>query len=153
MGTRNNPGEFDCYGRALPDEPLFTLLARDVDYAAVVCEWASRRLHRIARGEAPFSDINLVIEALQTGVQGSDWRGANMGKWRANSRAGGTEADREAAIEPGNIQVLRAPETMPDSVSELLDWSRQFWTKAGENDAKIDALLAEYAKELKASRG
>lgn len=82
MGTRDNPGEFDCHGRALPDEPLFTVLARDIDYAAVVCEWAYRRLHRIARGEAPFSDVRKVIEALESADHGTDWRAANLGKWR-----------------------------------------------------------------------
>lgn len=24
MATKNNPGTFDCYGNAAPDEPLFT---------------------------------------------------------------------------------------------------------------------------------
>ena len=29
MGTKNNPGQFDCYRNAEPDEPMFVLLARD----------------------------------------------------------------------------------------------------------------------------
>lgn len=29
MGTKNNPGKFDCYTKAEPDEPMFVLLARD----------------------------------------------------------------------------------------------------------------------------
>lgn len=29
MGTKNNPGEFDCYANAAPDEPMFILLGRD----------------------------------------------------------------------------------------------------------------------------
>lgn len=29
MGTKNNPGKFDCYENAKPDEPMFVLLARD----------------------------------------------------------------------------------------------------------------------------
>ena len=28
MGTKNNPGRFDCYGNAEPDEPIFVLLGR-----------------------------------------------------------------------------------------------------------------------------
>lgn len=39
MGTKNNPGKFDCYDAALPDEPMFVLLARD----PVVREWVRRR--------------------------------------------------------------------------------------------------------------
>lgn len=29
MGTKNNPGTFDCYANAAPDEPMFVLLGRD----------------------------------------------------------------------------------------------------------------------------
>jgi len=29
MGTKNNPGAYDCYEKAEPDEPMFVLLARD----------------------------------------------------------------------------------------------------------------------------
>ncbi|HAW11807.1 MAG TPA: aspartate decarboxylase, partial [Chloroflexi bacterium] len=29
MGTKNNPGKFDCYDDAHPDEPMFVLLGRD----------------------------------------------------------------------------------------------------------------------------
>jgi len=28
MATKKNPGEFDCYANAGPDEPMFVLLAR-----------------------------------------------------------------------------------------------------------------------------
>lgn len=30
MGTKNNPGKYDCYAKAEPDEPLFTLRGKDV---------------------------------------------------------------------------------------------------------------------------
>ena len=29
MGTKIEPGDFDCYAEAAPDEPLFTLRAND----------------------------------------------------------------------------------------------------------------------------
>lgn len=29
MATKNNPGKFDCYDNAHPDEPMFVLLGRD----------------------------------------------------------------------------------------------------------------------------
>ena len=41
MGTKNNPGEFDCYAKAEPDEPLFVLLARDEHAAEVVRYWVA----------------------------------------------------------------------------------------------------------------
>jgi hypothetical protein len=43
MGTKNNPGEFDCHAKALPDEPHFTLLARDAHAPHLVRQWAQAR--------------------------------------------------------------------------------------------------------------
>lgn len=43
MGTKNNPGKFDCYANAAPDEPMFILLARDADAPALVYLWACMR--------------------------------------------------------------------------------------------------------------
>ncbi len=43
MGTTNNPGRFDCHDAALPDEPLFTLLARDPVAPFLVSIWSSVR--------------------------------------------------------------------------------------------------------------
>lgn len=43
MGTKNNPGEFDCYAAAHPGEPMFVLLARDKHAAALVNLWAAMK--------------------------------------------------------------------------------------------------------------
>ena len=40
MGTKANPGDFDCYENAEDDEPMFVLLARDVRAAGTVRHWA-----------------------------------------------------------------------------------------------------------------
>ena len=40
MGTKNNPGDFDCYAAAEPDEPMFVLLARDEQAPQSVRQWA-----------------------------------------------------------------------------------------------------------------
>lgn len=50
MGTKFNPGEYDCYEAADPDEPMFILLARDRDAPALVELWADVRE---GRGEDP----------------------------------------------------------------------------------------------------
>lgn len=51
MGTKNNPGEFDCYEAAKPDEPMFVLLARD-PWAPILVElWAS--LRSSVEGDSP----------------------------------------------------------------------------------------------------
>lgn len=50
MGTKNTPGQFDCYSAAHPDEPMFVLLGRDPDAAVLVRIWAALRE---ARDENP----------------------------------------------------------------------------------------------------
>lgn len=40
MGTKAEPGAYDCYAHAEPDEPLFVLLARDAYAPVVVEQWA-----------------------------------------------------------------------------------------------------------------
>lgn len=43
MATKNNPGAFDCFANAKPDEPIFILLARDELAPWVVAIWAAAR--------------------------------------------------------------------------------------------------------------
>jgi hypothetical protein len=45
MATKNNPGKFDRYGNADPDEPMFILLGRDRHAAVLVRLWAILRAH------------------------------------------------------------------------------------------------------------
>lgn len=82
MASKLKPGLYDCYHEALPDEPMFTALARDPDFEGVIGLWAMRRLTRIAKGECPLSDLDKVREALETSREGVAWRVQNMGTWR-----------------------------------------------------------------------
>lgn len=82
MGSKNNPGEFDCYTNALPDEPMFILLARDPSAPAIVKWWADAREAAIDRGERPESDRAMVEEARQCAKNMTAWRAANDGAWR-----------------------------------------------------------------------
>ncbi len=50
MGTKANPGKFDCYANAEPDEPIFVLLGRDPNAPTLVWLWAALRE---LRGENP----------------------------------------------------------------------------------------------------
>jgi hypothetical protein len=65
MGTRNNPGKFDCYHAAEPDEPMFVLLGRDASAADLVDSWADMRAAEIEAGARPASDLEKVTEARQ----------------------------------------------------------------------------------------
>lgn len=40
MGTKSEPGAFDCYEKAEDDEPMFILLARDPSAPMLVRLWA-----------------------------------------------------------------------------------------------------------------
>lgn len=44
MGSKNNPGKFDCYEAAHPDEPMFVLLGRDESAPHLVRLWANIRM-------------------------------------------------------------------------------------------------------------
>jgi len=82
MGTKENPGKFDCYANALPDEPMFVLLARDPDFRRLVEEWAIKRQRDVYCGERPMSDIELINDAYACAIAGETWRRMNLGKWR-----------------------------------------------------------------------
>ena len=67
MGTKNNPGKYDCYANAEPDEPMFVLLARDVRAPVLVRMWAE--MSRL-KGTAP----EKVTEADQCADAMEAWR-------------------------------------------------------------------------------
>lgn len=77
MGTKNQPGEFDCYANADPDEPMFVLLARDIHAPLTVEEWAARRERQIDLGIKPESDRPMVDEARQCAAAMRRWRSEN----------------------------------------------------------------------------
>lgn len=72
----------DCYHRKLPDEPHFTLLARDPMFAAMVRQWADYRGQLIACGELPESDREQVLNARMIAADGIEWRYRHNGEWR-----------------------------------------------------------------------
>jgi hypothetical protein len=65
MGTKNNPGRFDCYAAAKPDEPMFILLGRDPVAAGAARAWANEREKLIDAGVKPESDRDMIVEARQ----------------------------------------------------------------------------------------
>jgi hypothetical protein len=82
MGSKNNPGDFDCYHNALPDEPMFILLARDPNAPNLVDEWAVGRMRDIALNLRPKSDLPMVDEAQKCAADMRRWRKENDGAWR-----------------------------------------------------------------------
>lgn len=70
MATKNNPGKYDCYANAEPDEPMFVLLARDQEAPNLIRIWASLRERR---GENP----EKVAEARACADACEAWRKAH----------------------------------------------------------------------------
>jgi hypothetical protein len=67
MGTKNNPGAYDCYANADPDEPMFILLGRDKHAPLLVKLWADLR---ILDGE----ENAKVVEAVQCSAEMARFR-------------------------------------------------------------------------------
>jgi len=85
MGSKRDPGKFDCYEKALPDEPMFILLGRDPQAPALVRQWAERRRQLIQSGNRPRSDMAMVEEAEGCALVMESWRLLTDGKWREPS--------------------------------------------------------------------
>lgn len=66
MGTKLNPGPNDCYEKAAPDEPLFTLLARDPRAPVLVRTWATM-------AHAAKEDPDKVAEAVACADAMEEW--------------------------------------------------------------------------------
>lgn len=77
-----NSQDDDCYFRALPSEPRFTLLARDPEFFSHVTRWAEQREIMIRCGERPDTDMVRVSEARMIATRGLEWRRNNLGLWR-----------------------------------------------------------------------
>lgn len=64
MGTKNNPAPNDCYDRAEPDEPMFTLLARDPVAAHMVSIWSALRAQDFQKAQVVFNDLMLKLDRV-----------------------------------------------------------------------------------------
>lgn len=63
MGTKRNPGQFDCYAAAAPDEPMFVLLGRDKHAAGLVRLWAILR-QRAGEDETKVAEALACADAM-----------------------------------------------------------------------------------------
>jgi hypothetical protein len=67
MGTKNNPGKYDCYANAASDEELFTLRAKDRYAPTLIWLWAALR-------ELDGEDVDCVAEARACAVKMLQWQ-------------------------------------------------------------------------------
>jgi hypothetical protein len=54
MSSKTDPSQFDAYSKAEPDEPVFTLLARDPVAPPLIEAWAYLRSGQIGAAEIAF---------------------------------------------------------------------------------------------------
>lgn len=73
MATKNNPGKFDCYANADPDEPMFVLLGRDKHAPTLVWLWSVLR-------ELDSEDPAKIKEARECAVSMIEWAAAHQRK-------------------------------------------------------------------------
>lgn len=57
MGTKNNPGQFDCYAKLDPDEPYFTLRSTDETGPFLVRIWAAVQLADMVAADEAYRDM------------------------------------------------------------------------------------------------
>lgn len=105
MSTKANPSPNDCYLKAEPEEPLFTLLGRDPTAPFVVIFWAKMRTL------AGLSTPEHVAEAMATSEELRDWA-MKLGK--SDKLAAAFDAFRKACFEVAKAE-LEATQANPGS--------------------------------------
>ena len=82
MGTKIEPGDFDCYAAAAPEEPIFTLRANDPLAPAVVRTWT------VLYTALKFLTGGGWVYPRHRAKIGEAWRCArSMRRWRKTSKA------------------------------------------------------------------
>jgi hypothetical protein len=82
MGTKLHELRDGCFARAMDDEPMLVLLARDLSAPDLAEDWANRREADVTAGRKPASDLGQVEEVRDLAGQMREWREANDGAWR-----------------------------------------------------------------------
>lgn len=76
MPTKQNPGLFDCWKVALPDEPIFVILGRDPAGPATLEYWAAQRI-RMGKTVAD-DDKDRIRVAFDEAKEMQEWRDRMM---------------------------------------------------------------------------
>lgn len=149
MSTKNNPGAFRCYEAALPDEHIFTILARDPAGPATLRFWADER-ERLGKTEDP-DDVDRIDDARRDAELMEDWRAANLDPvgtgptWRGvtvNDELGGP-----IRVEPDNTVYIYAERDGDDAVRMNIEWlkARTRDMVEGRVSRKLFGTLIEHA--------
>lgn len=110
MSTKLNPGAFDCYAAAAPDEPMFILLARDPLAPVLVDIWTQLRMLRTSPDLAKLAEAMDCAEAMR--------------KWKFEKEKMGEELRALRGVgEPAPVSV----EWQPIRLLELMTFKDGDW--------------------------
>lgn len=129
MATKNDPGRFDCYANAEPDEPLFVLLARDEDAPGLIDLWADVREER---GEP----ADKVQEARDCAEAMRQWRNENRAaKFAAPPSATPEPASPAASTYSLDLKCDQCDKTFNVDSSKIVEGEKPTCPKCGFNTA------------------
>lgn len=137
MGTKANPGRYDCYEKAEPDEPLFVLLARDRHAPGLVWLWSV--LRELDADEAKAHEARECVIAM---IEWAAAHGRPVAGIAQSVLAGVLEMIRTINHFVG--EDARNEMTGPDDVRRFLCATRLGHTPT--HDTEVEGLKAELAR-------
>jgi hypothetical protein len=108
MGTKNNPGNFNCHAAAMPDEPIFVLLGRDPAAPHAIECWVEER-ERLGKVETD-DDRDRIAECRAAQAKMRIWREANLfgpngqPTWKESREHSLEEAMRPIKFDPAGVE-------------------------------------------------
>ena len=114
MATKNNPGKYDCYANAEPNEPIFVLLGRDKHAPTLVWLWSVLR-------ELDKEKPEKIAEAQSCALSMIQWLAGKGG------RAVGLGESALCAV----MELIRAANfasTRGENLESTIDTMRKFFT-------------------------
>lgn len=125
MSTKNNPGAFRCFEAALPDEHVFTLLARDPAAPATLEFWAAER--ELCGKTSNPDDLDRIVDARRDADLMRRWRDENLDPMGDGSGPSWklvkiTDDDGGPIRLPDNVQYVAAEKDGSEAVRVSIDW-------------------------------
>lgn len=151
-----------CFYRALDDEPVFVLLARDPCAAEAVRWWVTLRQALIGKGQKPLEDHAMLGEALSTAQAMVEWRSdatdpakyPNDPRWKVEHvpTRDLVEADEIARMQDRirELEEMISPslplDGQPDSPAKLANEIREW---VGDRDTERATALLRIAERVR----
>lgn len=126
MGTKQNPGEYDCYEKAEPDEPMFILLARDPVAPVLVRLWCQLRQLFGKDVDAKF------VDAIQCASDMETW----LRRRRTARDQDEQKHERDSADFDSQLWRLDDPVKSGEDIEKYLDGCIRRWRNIRDSDGE-----------------